>query len=174
MTFPDPAPVISIYTLAFAAAIGIVAGLRSMTGPAAVSWAAYLGWLNLSGSPLSFMNTTAAVAVFSILAVAEYVADKLPRTPNRTRAGPLVGRILMGALAGACLTVSAGGSLLAGAGMGSIGAVAGAFTGYEVRRKLVRDLEIRDLPVALAEDLVAIVLALLLLAGARNYGGAIA
>lgn len=153
------------YILALAAAIGIVAGLRSMTAPAVVSWAAHLGWLNLTGSRLSIMESTAAVVLFSIFAVAELVADKLPRTPNRTRAGPLVGRILMGGLAGACLTVSAGAPLLAGAGLGGIGAVAGAFTGYEVRRKLVRDLGTKDLRIALLEDLVAIGLALAVVAG---------
>jgi uncharacterized membrane protein len=29
--------------------IGIIAGLRSLTAPTVVSWAAHLGWLNLSG-----------------------------------------------------------------------------------------------------------------------------
>jgi hypothetical protein len=36
--------------------IGIIAGLRSLTAPAVVSWAARLGWLNLSGSWLSFLG----------------------------------------------------------------------------------------------------------------------
>lgn len=156
----------TLYILALAAVIGMVAGLRSITAPAVVSWAAYLGWLNLDGSRVSFMQSTAAVVLFSLFAVAEYVADKLPRTPNRTKAGPLVGRILMGGLAGACLTVSSGDSLLAGAGLGGIGAVVGAFTGYEVRRKLVRDLKTKDLHVALAEDLLAIGVALAVVAGA--------
>ena len=154
----------SIYILALAAGIGIVAGLRSMTAPAVVSWAAHLGVLNLTGSPVAFMETTAAVAVFTTFALAEYVADKLPRTPSRTRAGPLMGRILTGGLAGACLTASAGVPLLAGAGLGGIGAVVGAFSGYEVRRILVRDLETKDLYVALIEDLVAIGLAVALVA----------
>ena len=37
-----------IYLLALL--IGVVAGLRAMTAPAAVSWAAYLGWLPLADS----------------------------------------------------------------------------------------------------------------------------
>lgn len=144
----------------------MVAGLRSMTAPAVVSWAAYMGWLNLDGTRVSFMESSAAVVLFTLFAVAEYVADKLPRTPKRTAAGSLVGRILMGGLAGACLTVSSGDSLLAGAGLGGIGAVVGAFTGYEVRRKLVRDLGTKDLYAALAEDLLAIGLAVAVVAGA--------
>ena len=43
-----------IYWLAFL--IGVVAGLRSMTPPAAVSWAARLGWLHLEGTPLAFQS----------------------------------------------------------------------------------------------------------------------
>ena len=40
--------------LLLALLIGIVAGLRAMTAPAAVSWAAYLGWINLGDSWFSF------------------------------------------------------------------------------------------------------------------------
>ncbi|MGH7509713.1 MAG: DUF4126 family protein [Gemmatimonadales bacterium] len=139
--------------------IGFVAGLRSFTAPAAVSWAAHLGWLNLDGSPLGFMGSPAAVAIFSILAVAEYVADKLPRTPNRTTPGPLIGRIVMGGLSGACIGVSAGQLLVAGMVLGGIGGVIGAFVGYEARRRLVRGLKVKDVVIAVGEDLVAIGLA---------------
>ena len=37
--------------------IGVVAGLRAMTAPAAVSWAAHLGWLDVSGTWLAFLGT---------------------------------------------------------------------------------------------------------------------
>ena len=42
-----------IYMLAFL--IGVVAGLRAMTAPAAVSWGAALGWLHLKGTWLAWM-----------------------------------------------------------------------------------------------------------------------
>jgi uncharacterized membrane protein len=142
--------------------IGIVAGLRSLTAPAAVSWAAFLGWLHLEGTPLAFMGSTAAVVIFSILALAEYVADKLPRTPNRTRPGPLMGRIVLGGLAGASLSVSAGRLLVAGLVMGGIGGLIGAFAGYEFRRRLVSGLKFKDMIIAVLEDLIAIGLALLI------------
>ena len=57
--------------LLLAFAIGIVTGLRSMTAPAAVAWAARLGWLHLQGTPLSFMGSTVAVAIFTLFALAE-------------------------------------------------------------------------------------------------------
>lgn len=146
-------------SLILAAGIGFVAGLRSLTAPAAVSWAAHLGWLDLDSSPLAFMGSTAAVAIFSILAMAEYVADLLPMTPNRTTPGPLMARIVMGALAGACISVSAGRLLMVGMVLGGVGGLIGAFAGFELRRRLVRSLKVRDAVIAVLEDLVAIGLA---------------
>jgi uncharacterized membrane protein len=144
------------YALVLAFGIGIVAGLRSLTAPAVVSWAAYLGWLNLQGSPLAFMGSIAAVASFSLLALIEYVADLLPKTPNRTTPIPLIARILMGGLSGACLCASAGQSLLVGAMLGGIGGVIGAFAGYQARTRLVNGLKVKDTLIAIPEDLVAI------------------
>ena len=144
-----------------AVGIGIVAGLRSLTTPAVVGWAAHLGWLNLHSSPLAFMASTAAVAVFSLLAIGELIADKLPNTAKRTALAPLLARVLTGALCGACLCVAAGKSLRAGAILGATGGVIGAFAGYKARKSLVDHLRIKDLFVAICEDLIAIGLAFL-------------
>ena len=46
--------------------IGVVSGLRSLTAPAAVAWAAHLGWIKLGGRLLAFMGSTAAVAIFTL------------------------------------------------------------------------------------------------------------
>lgn len=147
------------YIFAFAFGIGVVAGLRSMTAPAAVSWAAYYGLLSLQGSSLAFMGSIVAVALFSLLAIGELIADLLPRTPKRTAPAPLVARILMGGLCGACLCASANQSLFSGAALGGIGGLLGAFGGYEIRRRLVSALSIKDIFVALLEDLIAVGLA---------------
>jgi uncharacterized membrane protein len=148
----------NIYLLAIG--IGIVAGLRSLTAPAMVTWAARLGWINLTGSPLAFMGSTAAVVVFSLLAMIEFVSDLLPKTPSRTTPVPLIARIVMGGLSGACLCASANqslvGALLVGATLGGIGGVIGAFSGYEARKRLVSGLQVRDFVIAIPEDLVAI------------------
>jgi uncharacterized membrane protein len=143
--------------------MGFVAGLRTMTAPAAVSWAAYLGWLNLHGSSLSFMGSGIAVTIFSTLAVVEYVTDLLPSTPSRTAPGPLFARVLMGGLAGASLSLSAHQGLFVGGIAGSIGAVVGAFAGYHARTRLVRGLKVKDAMIALPEDLVAVMLAYFIL-----------
>jgi uncharacterized membrane protein len=138
--------------------IGFVAGLRSMTAPAAVSWAAHLGWLDLGGSALSFMGSTLAVIIFSLAAIAEFAADLHPATPSRTSPGPLLARVVLGGLSGAALAVAAGRSLLAGALLGGAGGLIGAFTGYQARVRLTAALRKPKL-IAVLEDLIAIVLA---------------
>jgi uncharacterized membrane protein len=148
--------------LLFALGIGIVAGLRTMTAPAVVAWAAHLGWLNLTGSYFAFMGSKWAVVLFTIAAVGEFVGDQLPKTPARTTAGPLAARIVMGALTGACVAVSGGASLMVGALLGALGALIGAFAGYRARVGLVRSLGVPDFAIAIPEDLVAIGLALLM------------
>jgi len=136
--------------------IGFAAGLRSLTPPAVVAWAAHLGWLTLPGA-LDFMGSTAAVAIFTVLALGEWVADKWwARIPNRTSIPALVARILTGGLAGACIAVAAGESLWLGAVLGKIGGIVGAFSGFYVRRHLTQGLRLPDLPVALVEDAIAI------------------
>jgi uncharacterized membrane protein len=145
-----------------AVGIGIVAGLRAMTAPALVSWAAHLGWLNLHGTPLAFMGSIVTVAIFSLAAIGEYVNDKLPKTPSRTAPPSVIARMVMGGLSGACLCAASSQSLLLGVLLGAIGALIGTFGGYQVRTRLVRALHVKDIFVALPEDLIAISLAYLL------------
>jgi uncharacterized membrane protein len=147
------------YVFLFAIGIGIVAGLRALMAPAIVAWAANLGWLNLHGSPLAFMGSTVAVGIFSVLAIGELVIDKLPQTPKRTALPLLLARILLGGLSGATLCTATAKSLIAGTLLGGIGGIIGAFIGYEIRRRLVNKLHIKDFFVAVCEDLVAIGLA---------------
>jgi uncharacterized membrane protein len=142
--------------------IGVVAGLRSMTAPAVVAWAAHLGWIHLSGSPLAFMGSPWAVGIFTLGALGEFIADQLPSTPARTAAVGLTARIVVGLLTGACLAVAGGASYWLGALIGATGAIAGAFGGYQARVRLVRGLHVPDAAVAIPEDLVAIGLGLLL------------
>jgi Predicted membrane protein len=140
--------------------IGIVAGLRAMTAPAAVSWAAYLGWLKLDESILAFMGYAWTPWVITVLAVAELVTDQLPSTPSRTVPVQFGTRILSGALTGAALGIVAG-SLVIGAVLGAAGAVIGTLGGRAARAALGRKFG-NDRPAALLEDVVAIAAALLI------------
>ena len=150
------------YVFVLAVGIGIVAGLRSLTAPAVVAWGARLGSLNLHGSPLAFMGSTTAVVIFSLLAIGELVADKLPTMAKRTSPAPLIARIITGGLCGACLCAAAGKLLAGGALLGGIGGIVGAFLGYEIRRRLVNNVHIKDFFVAVCEDVIAVGLALFL------------
>jgi uncharacterized membrane protein len=151
-----------IGALIVALGMGFVGGLRSMTAPAVVAWAARLGWMRLSGSPLAFMGSRLAVIIFTVAAFGEFVADLLPATPPRTAAFPLVVRIVVGLLTGASVAVAGGFLLWIGLLGGAIGAIAGAFGGYRARVGLVRALHVRDAAIAIPEDIVAVGLGLLL------------
>ena len=142
-------------TLLFAFLIGLFAGLRSLTPPAAVAWAVHLGWLNLT-RPLSLAGSLPAVIILSLLAIVEIVVDKLPNTPNRTAPPGLIGRIVTGGFTGACVSLGGGRSAFAGAGLGVIGGIVGCFGGYQIRARLVKSLRHPDFSIALIEDLVAI------------------
>src|SRR6202140_3354517 len=140
--------------------IGVVTGLRCMTAPAVVAWAAYIGWINLHGSPLAFMGSVWAVAIFTILALVEFVIDQLPTTPPRTAPASLSARIVTGALSGASLAVAGGTSPWIGALAGVIGGIAGAFGGKAARGGVVRALRVPAFAIAIPEDLLAIALGL--------------
>jgi uncharacterized membrane protein len=147
----------SLFLLAIG--IGIVAGLRAMTAPALVSWAAHLGWINLHGSPLSFMASPIAVGIFTLAAVGEIINDKLPKTPPRTAAMSLVVRMLIGGLCGACIYAAGAAAPITGAILGVIGALIGTYGGYYVRRALTSGGKIKDILIAIPEDIIAILLA---------------
>jgi uncharacterized membrane protein len=142
--------------LLFCFFLGCIAGLRSLTAPAVVCWAAHLGWLHFSGTTLAFIDRTATLTLFTLLALVELIADKLPKTPARTAPVGLIARIVLGGASGVALATSAGMSVLVAAIVGAIGAIVGTFAGYNIRHALVSKGRLPDLPVALAEDTIAI------------------
>jgi uncharacterized membrane protein len=137
-------------------ALGMTAGLRSLTAPAVAAWAAQLWWPAVRQSPLAFMAVPIAAYVLTALALVELVTDKLPFTPSRLTPLPLTARILMGGLCGATLGALSPSSVVPGAVCGALGGIAGAIAGYQARRALVMRLHIPDVVVALAEDAIAI------------------
>jgi uncharacterized membrane protein len=141
--------------LVFAFLIGLFAGLRSLTALVATAWAAHLGWLKLHGA-LALIGSTVSVAIFTLIAAAELVADKLPNTPNRTSPPGLIARIVTGGLTGACITVGGGSGVFPGAVFGVVGGVVGCFGGFHARRGLVKSLRTPDIYIALLEDFISI------------------
>ncbi len=143
-------------TLLLAFLIGLLAGLRSLVAPATTAWAVYLGWLRLE-RPLSLIGSFPSVAILTLLAAVEIIADKLPNTPNRTAPAGLIARIVTGALTGACVATAGGQGILPGALLGAVGGMTGCFAGFVARTRLVKALPGSAIYVALIEDLVALV-----------------
>ena len=143
--------------------LGCVDGLRSLTPPALVCWAAHLGWLHFAGTRFAFINHRSTLIVFTVLAVAELIADKLPNTPARTAPLGLIARILLGGACGLAIATSVGMSLSFSVLLASIGALVGAFVGYHSRRLVVSKAHVPDFTVAVAEDSIAIAVGLLIL-----------
>ena len=141
----------------FALLIGVVAGLRAMTPLAAISLAAWLGWIDLSASPLSFVGHIITLIVLVLLAIGELVTDQLPNTPSRKVPMQFGARIVVGAIAGGLLT----GDWVVGLVLGAIGAVIGTYVGADLRGRLAKAFG-RDLPAALIEDVVAVLGAILI------------
>jgi uncharacterized membrane protein len=135
--------------------IGVIAGLRSLTAPAAVAWAGY-GRGILNHTSFHFMGTLAAAIIFTVLALAELITDQLPSTPSRLKPVGLIPRIVTGGLSGACLAAAGAESIVLGCVLGVLGALVGAFLGYHARAGLVKALKVPDLPIALFEDAIAI------------------
>jgi uncharacterized membrane protein len=140
--------------------LGFATGLRTMTPIAVLCWYAYTGDISVSGTWASWTAKLVSAVVFTVLAVGELVGDKLPKTPNRTSAGPLLARLVFGGLCGSIAAAALRGPGLEGVLLGVIGAAIGAFLGYEVRKALVSALGCPDWYVAVAEDGVAILTAL--------------
>ncbi len=123
-----------------ATGIGAVAGLRTMTAPA-VTLAAGASSLRGAGG---------------LLALGEYIGDKLPFTPSRLSPPALIARAVSGGWCGGTVAARLGASRLAGIGCGVAGALAGSWIGYTIRTFLVKSKGLPDTGVALAEDALAV------------------
>ncbi|WP_102145406.1 DUF4126 family protein [Mycobacterium hubeiense] len=139
--------------LLLALLIGVVAGLRAFTAPAAVAWAAMLQWINLDGTWVEWLAHPITVTVLTVLAVGELISDQMPQTPSRKTALQFGARLVTGGFAGAALG-TAWGYTFGGLGAGLIGAVIGTVGGAAARERLAANAG-RDLPVALTEDVIA-------------------
>jgi uncharacterized membrane protein len=128
--------------------------LRALTAPAVLAWAAKRKWIRLGDSPFATIISAKASKRITDFAVSELIADKLPFTPSRLKAGPLASRIVSGAICEATIYSVGRRPLKEGAVLGGVGAIAGAFAGYHVRKRLSRDMP--DLGVAILEDALAI------------------
>ncbi len=152
-----------MYVLLAALLIGVIAGLRTFTAPAAVSWGARLGRIPLAGTHLAFLGYAVTPYIFTLLAFVEIaIIDKNPKTPSRKAPPSFGARVVSGGFSGAAIGLS-GGAVWLGLLLGIVGAVIGTYGGAALRGKLAAAFG-KDLPAALAEDAIAIVGAFLIVA----------
>ncbi len=138
--------------------LGVATGCRAMTPICAVCWFAYLRLLPVAHTWAFWTASIVSVIVFTLLALGEYIGDKLPKTPSRLSPGALIPRLAFGGLVGAIIATGLKNSIGIGAVLGVIGAIIGAFGGYNVRHFLVAGKKCRDWPVALLEDFCVILI----------------
>jgi uncharacterized membrane protein len=148
--------------LARTALLGLATGGRSSSGLAGVSWTA----TPADAAPLGVLAGPRLRAGATAFALGEGIVDKLPQTPSRLSAGPLAGRVVLGALCGVALAARPGAvpvralpvaAWVPGAVVGGSAAVAGAYLGAAWRRGAPFG---SDLPAALVEDAVVVLLSL--------------
>jgi len=152
-----------MHILAAALLIGIIAGLRTFTAPAAVSWGARCGRVALAGTHFAFMGSIITAVIFTLLALAEiFLIDPNPKTPSRKAPQSFGARVVSGGFSGAVIGAS-GGSVWLGLLLGAIGAVIGTYGGAAFRGKLAAAFG-KDLPAAITEDAIAIIGAFLIVA----------
>jgi uncharacterized membrane protein len=137
--------------------IGVSTGMRTLTATAVLCWCAWLavipqsGWASWSGNLVS-------VIVFSLMAIGEYWGDTRPTAPNRTSPPALLARFAFGGLAGALAASGIDQPLMGGILFALFGVLVGAFGGMRLRLWASARLG-RDLPAALSESAVALLLA---------------
>ena len=140
--------------------LGVSAGLRSFTPLATAAWFARAGKLPVDGTWASWIKHPAAVGLLTAAAAGEYIGDKLPNTPNRTAPLGLAGRLALGGLVGAIVATALRRPIAGGVAMGVVGAAAGTYGGFYLRKGLVQGAGLADLPVAITGDSASVALAI--------------
>jgi len=137
--------------------IGVVAGLRTATAPAALSRAYRRGELPLATSGVLGLLTRPRIArVLPINAIGEILVDKLPWVPSRVQPAALVPRLLSGVATGSALYRGGDRPAWRGALLGALGAWLGSFAGNRGRGYAAKATGQPDFIFALAEDAIAI------------------
>ena len=106
-------------TLAETMALGALSGMRTFSGPAA----------------LTFRHRAGLQRATALLAAGEMLADKLPFISDRIAPFPLAARATSGAVVGGVIAREEGSSVLAGALLGAAAAVGAAVVAYHLRRR---------------------------------------
>ncbi|XYD11591.1 hypothetical protein R1A27_08515 [Methylobacterium sp. NMS12] len=141
--------------------IGFVAGMRSLSACAALTWAASRGRTRRAPIPAGVVARAATTAA----ALAEMAGDKMPFAPDRRIPPSFAFRLVIGAVGGWALAGRRAAPEY-GALAGAAGALAGTLIGRSARGGDSRTASGRSR--GLAEDAAAVALAALVIASAER------
>jgi uncharacterized membrane protein len=137
--------------------LGILAGMRSMSAPAITSkMLSQRHSKRLEKSPLNFMQSGKTANILSVMALGEFVGDKMPSAPNRVALPAIISRSISGAVAGASIYKASGGNVYAGAILGSVTAIAATFGSFYLRKAMVKQAHLIDPIVGSIEDAIVL------------------
>lgn len=147
-------------------AFGVITGLRSLRGIAALAVEQEddtRGWLRSHPYWKGRRKQPIADALRSPLltnalrggALAEGIADKSDEMPDRIDPVPLAGRVVIGALVGAAVAELTGEDKAGPAAAGAVGALSGAYGAWYARRWITTNYDVDDKYVGMAEDAIA-------------------
>lgn len=141
--------------------LGIAAGFRAMSAPAALAWNHDDALRSAGWKKWPVLRSVWGRRLLVAASAGEMVGDKLPAAPSRLQPGPLGGRIAFGAMAGAALGTEGRGKavVIRSAIVGGVGGAAGSYAGYHARNAAVDATGLPDPAVAIVEDAIAITLA---------------
>ncbi|RFM26345.1 DUF4126 family protein [Deminuibacter soli] len=146
--------------LAKALAMGIIAGMRAFSAPAALCYA-MKGKKDPNSKLVHFFCSSRTAIAFTALAAGEMCGDKIPGIPNRTDAPGLAGRAVAGGIAGATLYTAAGQKAFTGALIGGAAAIAATFASFYLRKAIGENCRVPDAACGLAEDALVVTTAAL-------------
>lgn len=158
---PRFTPPSSRQVLGRALLLGFAAGLRSMTPAGILAAERNDASLRAGWKDWPILSSSAGRVVLQASAVGEMVMDKMPFVPPRTAPESLWARLVSGGVAGLAIgTTSSGAAVKATAlATGVIGSLAGSYGGQAYRGKVTKATGLPDLPVALVEDVAAVLIA---------------
>jgi uncharacterized membrane protein len=142
--------------------LGAVAGMRSQLPIALLGLESSRGRFDPGHGWLARRLATPGGVTAAVLAsVGELVGDKLPVIPDRTRPGPLTGRVTVGTLVGAAAYRDAARPVASGAVVGAVAAAASTLALARARTALGQRTRLPDLAWGFVEDILALTLGLL-------------
>ncbi|QQL51380.1 DUF4126 family protein [Mucilaginibacter ginkgonis] len=140
-----------------AVGVGALAGMRTFSAPAVTSHIlSHHHSRNIGRSGLKFMQNDKVSVALKVLALSEFVGDKMPSAPNRIQPAGLIGRVAAGMVAGASIYKAAGNKPLRGVIIGGVSALASTYASFYIRKQTVKQTRILDPVIGLIEDALVV------------------